>query len=110
MARNEQKGIKDFYLAGDRETGVKVVGKYSMREAFALMKHELMKEDAMELTNWLPDGAPPAPPAPLREVLSKPDVLKSVASLWMKWALKKQGLKMGEVSQMQCTIVYCSLL
>ena len=67
-------------------------------EAVELMKKEILIKEAMVTLTGLQSTAKLDVSSPLTRVFIHPDKLKrmAIASFYMKWLLKPQGLKMGE--------------
>jgi hypothetical protein len=97
MERNYSKGVDDFYLASYKGK-ITLTGSLTIEEAVELMQKEILLKKAMVKLAWLPLSAPPDVASPMAKVFSQPDVLKRLASSYMKWLLKPHNLKMGEVS------------
>ena len=105
IERNREKGIRDFYLADHGDGDIRVLGSLTLEDAAEAIKMKMLLRDSNNTSIWLPNSAPPDLPMSIEKVFSRPDILKSVASQYMKWMLKPQGLKMGEV-KILCTDLY----
>ena len=109
IARNKSMNINDFYLADYGGGNISVAGALSIEEVASILKKMILEKEALKTDSWLPSMAPPSLNMSIEELFSKPDKLKSGSSKFLKWVMKPQGLRMGEVmlhsTARHCTIV-----
>ena len=98
MARNKGRRKRDFYLVeGEGEDQYNINGAFSLEEAKVVIDKLILQKEAMMIDTWLPTTAPPILGMDIEQMFKKPDKLKSAASKCLKWAMKPQGVRMGEV-------------
>ena len=56
-----------------------------------MVKEKYMHEAEADTSRWIPSSPPPLPPAPLDQVMKKPDLVRMAAGDLMSWLLTYQG-------------------
>ena len=91
MERNRDIGAKDFYMVQMSSGEVEYRGSLSLQQVLTLVKEMYMHEAEADTSRWIPSSPPPLPPAPLDQVMKKPDLVRMAAGDLMSWLLTYQG-------------------
>ena len=79
MERNKQLWIKDFYLVPLASGEVEFCGSLPLEKVAELIKEKVVQEGTYDTSRWIPTSPLPSLPAPMDQVLKKPDLVKSAA-------------------------------
>ena len=91
MERNRDIGAKDFYMVQLSSGEVEYRGSLSLQQVLTLVKENYTHEAEADTSRWIPSSPPPLPPAPLDQVMKKPDLVRMAAGDLMSWLLTYQG-------------------
>ena len=96
MDRNSELGIGDFYLAQLGNGQVVTEGSLSLKKVQVLISNQILSQDSMETSTWLPSCAPPNLVMPVEKLGSQPTLLKRTAVLYKDWLLSVSNVKPGQ--------------